>query len=294
MRNIRNLLKKIIVSIAVCVDKTLVRMHIVRPKIVMYVDGGLCSQMTMWANGEYYTEQGLDVYYDLEWFKRYGKGIDGVSVRNYELEILWPHLRVRTLPRWKILFYRLFLPWHEESCILPEKKLINRSVYFKGYCGISQDDKCRIYHQNFSINKGAMTKQMQLDNSKQYCGVHVRRGDLANISIKFYPQVIDGYFLRAIDYVLQHEHVDEFLLFSDDPQWVREHILPKVSAPCRILEGNKGYEDLMLLAQCDVIISSQGSFGKTAALINQHCRLLIKNVEASNPSIYAEKEVYIA
>ena len=256
------------------------------------MDGGLCSQMNMWIQGQYYAEQGYPVYYDLDWFRRDGKGIDGVSIRHYELETLWPNIRVKTMSRISMLFYRYLLPWKEVHCQLPPAKEIHRSVYFKGYNHLEEQDKIRLYHIYFNIKTANMTEKMRL-GEKRYCGVHVRRGDLANVAnIAVYPQMSEGYFIRAIDYVAQHEEIDEFLLFSEDAQWLRENILPNTTAKCRVIEGNKGYEDLMLLAQCHIIISSQGSFGPTAALINPNCELLIRNTETAKLS-YAKKEKQI-
>ena len=243
----------------------------------MYMDGGLCSQMGMWVNGEYYTEKGFDVYYDLNWFKISGLGIDGMSPRFYELQTLWPNIVVKTLPRWKTKFYKHFLSWQEMSCMLPHPSAIKRSVYFRGYNNLHIQEYLRLYHKNFSIGTALLTQNTKLPKDKIYSGVHVRRGDLANVSNARYTQPNDGYFLRAIEYVQQHAQIDEYLLFSEDSQWLKQNIVPHVSVPCRVMENNRGYEDLILLAQCEVIISSQGSFGMTAALINGQCSLFVAN-----------------
>lgn len=292
MATLRKIIKKILVSIFVWIDELLVKWHLAKPRIIIYMDGGLCSQMNMWIQGQYYAEQGFDVYYDLDWFRRDGKGIDGVSIRHYELETLWPKLQVKTMSHISTMFYRYLLPWKKMHCQLPLAKEIRRSVYFKGYNHLEEQDKIRLYHKYFNIRFAQMTEKMHLEE-KRYCGVHVRRGDLASVTnIAVYPQMADGYFIRAIDYVLKHEKIDEFLLFSEDAQWLRENILPNTTAKCRIMEGNKGYEDLMLLAQCQVIVASQGSFGPTAALINQNCELLIRNTSVAEYP-YASRELFI-
>lgn len=167
-------------------------------------------------------------------------------------------------------------------------------VYFRGYNKLHMDDKKRLYSKYFSLQTAAMTNKMRLDKKKKYCGVHIRRGDLSNVYTSYYPQVSKDYFLHAIDFVLKEYNVDEFLLFSDDTQWVKTNIISDVTAPCHVVERNKGYEDLMLLAQCDIIVASQGSFGPAAALINSHCELLVRNVKVTEKSIYAKREVYIA
>jgi hypothetical protein len=147
--------------------------------------------------------------------------------------------------------------------------------------------------KHFSLDNASWTPQMELDPKKRYCGVHIRRGDLANVSLTHYPQVADGYFMRAIEYVQTNEKSDEFLLFSDDPQWVRENILPNVTSPCRIVEGNNGYEDLILLAQCSMIVASQGSFGRVAAIINPKCELYISNFSVEKSTHLANRVLQI-
>lgn len=269
--------KNILAPIVCFFDKILVKLNIHKPYIVMYMDGGLCSQMDMWINGEYYREQGFDVYYDLDWYRRSGKGIDGKSLRNYELQTLWPNIEVRILSKRKNDFCKYFLPYEKVSCLLPNAESIHRTIYFNGYNWLEPQEKERLYREWFSLKNVTRTDKMGLQSGLKYCGVHVRRGDLANVSLDTYPQVSEGYFLHAINYVQSTTTVDKFLFFSDDPRWVKDNILPYVSENYDIMIGNKGYEDLILLSQCDVIISSQGSFGYTAALINGKCSLFIAN-----------------
>lgn len=292
MKAIRKISNLLLVPIIVGIDTLLVRLNIIKPKVVIYVDGGLCSQMRMWAQGEYYAEKGYEVYYDLDWYKTSAKGIDGTSERKMELHILWPNLDIQTLSPRMTWFFRKFLLWEPMSSVLPEASEIRRSVYFFSYSGISFGDMHRIFSKFFQYDLAVKTVKMKLDNTKRYCGVHVRRGDLTNIALPAYPRVADGYFIRAIEYVQKHEIINEFLLFSEDSQWLRDNILPNVSVPCRIIEGNTGYEDLMLLAQCQIVIASQGSFGPTAALINPNCELLIRNKKPTK-DLHAKRELYI-
>lgn len=75
MAVLRKIIKKILVPIFVRGDRVLVSLKLVKPRIIIYMDGGLCSQMNMWIQGQYYAEQGYPVYYDLDWFRRDGKAI---------------------------------------------------------------------------------------------------------------------------------------------------------------------------------------------------------------------------
>ena len=64
----------------------------------------------------------------------------------------------------------------------------------------------------------------------------------------------------------------KFFVFSDEPEWVRNELLPKLPAAADVtvadLNGPEhGYMDLALMAQCRNQITSQGSHGKFAAMM---------------------------
>ena len=43
------------------VDALLCRMHIKRPKVIIYMDGGICSQMLMYLNGQLYDGYNIEI-----------------------------------------------------------------------------------------------------------------------------------------------------------------------------------------------------------------------------------------
>lgn len=110
------------------------------------------------------------------------------------------------------------------------------------------------------------------------CAVHVRRGDLANMDDYFYGKVTMGYFSKAMDYIRSHYSDVKFFFFSDELDWVEQNLLGIVGdSPCELMRGNKAWEDLCLMAHCDCFISSQGSAGKKAAMMNGKGLLVIPN-----------------
>lgn len=84
----------------------------------------------------------------------------------------------------------------------------------------------------------------------------------------------EGYFTRAIELCDKEFKPQRYLFFSDEPDWVEMNICPQVQKPYEIIRGNKGWEDLWLLAHCPMIVASQGSFGKVAAQLNPEAVLI--------------------
>ena len=63
-------------------------MHLVRPRVIIAIDGGICSHMIAYLRGVYYSEKGLNVSYDLHWYKVSGKDVNGQSDRPFELQTM--------------------------------------------------------------------------------------------------------------------------------------------------------------------------------------------------------------
>lgn len=70
--------------------RLLCKLHFIKPYIVIYVDGGICSQMHQYLLGRYYADKGMNVAYDLGWYKRNGMDNNGVFERKFEFCDMWP------------------------------------------------------------------------------------------------------------------------------------------------------------------------------------------------------------
>ena len=99
---------KIVSAVFKGVDAILCRLHLKRPKVIVYVDGGICSQMLMYLQGLYYEEYDLDVRYDLLWFKKFGTDMDGILPRIFELTEMWPNLPFRKIEGIERWYYKHF------------------------------------------------------------------------------------------------------------------------------------------------------------------------------------------
>ena len=254
-----------------------------RPRVIIYIDGGICSQMMMYLHGQYYAENGLEVLYDIRWFEVCGRDQFGIMPRLFELKEMWPNIEFKTISRyhrkWYLLFYKVK---RDAGDYLPNPKLLKHSIYLYEYWNMPEEARNRLFQKFYDIHAATSPTCLNCSDFENMAGVHIRRGDLANGDNPVYGGVTDGYFLRAIEYCNQNFHPKKYLLFSDEPDWVEKNIANRVKEPCEVMRGNKAWEDLWLLAQCSVIVASQGSFGRVAAQLNPHAILIQCDNEYAN------------
>lgn len=242
------------------------------------MDGGICSQMSMYLRGQYYKDV-ADVLYDTTWFELCGKDMDGRFDRKLELLELFPTLEFKTVTRKQKYFYKMFYRYPHNDGYLPEPIEIKRATYFGGYYDIKPEELDNMFSHVFSADRMRVPEvRLPGEQSPGQGGakvaVHVRRGDLANREFLWYKSIPNSYFFNAIKHVEDRFNDIQLFFFSDEPEWVEENLCPFITAPYHIIKGNKAYEDLYLISQCDVVIASQGSFGVWGARLNGNSILI--------------------
>lgn len=271
-------------------------MKVCRPHVIMQMDGGICSQMHQYLQGQLFAEKGADVGYDLTWFKRYGMDVDRRFARTFELETMFPGIAVQTFRESTVRFYKLFLRYSSPEHEFPPISSKTAPVYLAGYYSTDNRDFARLFH-NLFVGKEISCRNIHL--SRQYpgqhlCAVHVRRGDLAKGDNPYYGGVSDDYFFRAVSYVEARYPDTLFYFFSDEMDYVRSNLVPHLTVSYELVQGpNKAYEDLHLIAQCDTIIASQGNFGKYAAMLNEDSLLILNDDKYAEPWVARKKETII-
>lgn len=257
------------------IDTILCLLRLKRPKVIVFVDGGICSQMLMYIQGQYYAEHGLDVRYDLQWFQVHGKDANGIMPRTFEFTEMWPDLEFRPLPGWQRKWYLLFFKaGRSNGDMLPEPQTITHSIYLDGWWDLPKGESLKLYNQYFILQNAASPSVQTISNFENVVGVHVRRGDLAKGDNPIYGGVSEGYFIRAIEFCNQKFSPKKYIFFSDEPDWVELNICPHLKQSYEIMRNNKAWEDLWFLSQCPVIVASQGSFGRVAAKLNKDAVLI--------------------
>lgn len=267
---------KIVIILSVifqAIDTLLCKLHIKRPTVVMNIVGGICSQMLQYLQAQYYADV-ADVYFDISWYEKNGKDQFGVMPRTFELLQMWPDLPFKTTSERQRKWYFLFFQAKKTNADwLPDPSSLSRSIYLSDDWDLPADVREILETKHFNIRMASVPGG-GLRDTKQTIGIHVRRGDLANGDNPYYGGVTDGYFLRAIEFCNEKFHPKKYLFFSDEPDWVEQNICNQLEQPYEIMRGNKAWEDLWLLAQCQIIVASQGSFGRVAARLNPDAVLI--------------------
>lgn len=283
--NIRHFLHKLKVyllygnSFTPMAYKALCKLHIKRPYVIVYVDGGICSQMHQYLLGRYYAEKGYHVAYDLGWYRRNGMDNNGIFERRFEFCNLFPNLPFKVATTKMVAFYSRVFSYKRHGMTFPTNE--KSPIYLGGYYTQFDNKSYAVcFRRYFNIESVFLNLNCFNKRGGVKCAVHVRRGDLAKMDDCFYGKVTVEYFNKAMLYMKQRFPQVKFYFFSDEMDWVEENLIgfcKKSSYEYELMKGNKAYEDLYLMACCDHQIASQGSAGKIAAMMNGKGLLLISN-----------------
>ena len=260
--------------------------------VIVKLIGGLGNQMFQYAASRSISlSHDVPLKLDLSWFENVGND----TKREYELK----HLAIKEefasgeeikkiAKSWgpQNIFRRFenrFLPLRRRSYITqrgtgfdPEMRRLKDNIYLDGFWSNENYfsdireilmDEFQLRNPSDGVNKN-MAEQLRTLNS---VSIHVRRGDyVANpVTNQYHGLCSVQYYERAIYEITQSVKDPHFFLFSDDPQWVKDHI--KISHPAVYVNHNppaKGHEDLELMKTCKHQIIANSSFSWWAAWLN--------------------------
>ena len=238
--------------------------------IFLRIDGGICSQLTFFAQALAEVKKGNRVLLDLKWYKDRAADVNGTAARPYLLPkmidsgklfgsvsgILVRIAHFCTKRGW-------FRSWVE-----------HRSGYKDYYMGLAE---CLPGLRScFKIDLNELTSEQRaaLDEMRlsQSCGVHCRRGDLAGDNPVYGRELPASYFANVIGRLYSANPEMVFFFFSDEMDWVEANVVPLLPGGISkrfISSGDDGcHVDLFLLSNCKTIISSNGSMGRFAWLLS--------------------------
>lgn len=101
--------------------------------------------------------------------------------------------------------------------------------------------------------------------------VHIRRTDL----LKAKKELPILYYEKAKSYVEKYISRPQYMVFSDDPEWVREHIDFGTSAFFVSEEGLMDYEELLVMSRCRHNIIANSTFSWWGAWLNQNEKKMV-------------------
>ncbi|MGN0739622.1 MAG: alpha-1,2-fucosyltransferase [Treponema sp.] len=199
------------------------------------MDGGLCSQMFDYELGELFRESGYLVKFDLTWFKNCGRDVFGKDARFFELNKIYPELKIKNASKICIEKFRDKCKNSEydiEKCIENKKNtyLINDKPLTLPNKRLNEILKKLFSNPSPKLDDVNLSLKEEIIQTKNSCAVHVRRGDLADAGIAknsgYGKLVSDNYYKKAVSFMNRLIPDVKFYFFSDDMDYVQKNLIP--------------------------------------------------------------------
>lgn len=268
------------------------------------MDGGICSQMHQYLLGQIFADKGFKVEYDLSFFKDCGKDILGQFERNFDITKAFPHLELSRSAAFSTVLYKTLF-YHSGNFGTDDPKNISYThlrppVYLGGWYHdpdyLWSEMYGRFFRIDYSVLDDQNKKMIRVINEKKVSvAIHVRRGDLKVYNEAYGAPASTRYFAEAALYFKEKYQDPYFFLFSDEPLWVKEELVPQMPAlkeNYRVVDVNdsrRGYMDLFLMAACTAQIGSKGSLGKFAFLLNENTDKEIVLCNDATESVWTDR-----
>lgn len=162
---------------------------------------------------------------------------------------------------------------------VPDKTYLNgywqSEKYFKSVAEYIRNE-FKFYKPPSAVNKVLL--QEIADANTTAISLHVRRGDYVHNQAvsQVHGNCSLAYYHAAIQYVLQRVQSPLFYVFSDDMDWVRNHL--EMPFPHKLITHNRGessYEDMRLMSLCQHHIIANSSFSWWGAWLNANPKKLV-------------------
>lgn len=270
--------------------KRLLKYGVLSPKVILLLDGGVCSQMHQYLLGHLYGERGYKVAYDLSFYDEWGMDKDDKFARNFDLLKAFPYLKMEVASQVEIKVYKqkFYYTGNNTTARIDDFTFLEKvpPIYLGGYYHLPADIWLPAFHSLFRMTSGVLdVDNMQIcheiDLKPCPVGVHVRRGDLKVEQYAYGMPPTLGYYQMAVDYLKEKLETPFFYFFSDEPEWVVEELVPSLKLSedkCKVININgsdRGYMDLFLIAHCKHQITSKGTLGKYGALLADNSQKIV-------------------
>ena len=266
--------------------------------IIIKLKGGLGNQMFQYAFGKSLASHyGCDLFFDVDDYKENKKRNIIHTQRSYELFIynnalvrpVAQEIKRKLLGNRLINYIRYKLNINRKSLYQEKTFSYNNEVfklqtplYLIGYWQSQQYfyNIRKSIRQDFQFNYeniGTKNEEILLKIKENIFSVslHVRRGDylIENIYIASTLE----YYLDAIQIIKKTIPNPIFFLFSDDPQWVEEKLVPLLEN-CILLDWNVkevSWMDMMLMSNCSHHIIANSSFSWWGAWLGANLNKIV-------------------
>lgn len=157
-----------------------------------------------------------------------------------------------------------------------------KAAKIKGNCyikGLFQDEKYFKHLRQILLKELTPGKKIRISKelrqameNKESVAVHIRRGDY----VKIHQALPVAYYYKAIALIKNHYQNPQFLIFSDDLDWVKENL--KIEDKCIYVNEDRklqDYEELMIMSRCKSNIISNSTFSWWGAWLNRNPEKII-------------------
>lgn len=276
-----------------------------KEKIVVYMDGGLASQMTSYVFALSLREKGHDPCFDLSWFNRFGRDrllmnrVFGIELKECK----------------KLGRYALYNSGNPIAILIRKSKLINFLILIGIIPKIYFTVKPRYYGYKFSVNNvdkilaqnpksyfwGHWAFSDYIENNKEFVrkvfsfpeivdemnsgyleeirgtnsvSIHVRKGDFLKYP-KVFRNLSFSYYHKAVDLIKTRVDSPVFYIFSNDIEWCMENIknMGLSLGESVFVSGNSGkndFIDMQLMSNCKHNIVANSGFSLWAGFLNNY------------------------
>lgn len=258
--------------------------------IITRIIGGLGNQMFQYAYAKALEQKGHEVKIDISAFETY-KLHGGYQLDKYNID-LDSSIKDENDKFYKnTFFYKVlrrfgmdFSRRIKEKSLLFDKKFleIDDNSYLDGYfqCEKYFKDIREIILKQFTINQDISnyTKEIKnkIQNSKNSCSLHIRRGDFVNsTNINIHGACDIEYYKKAMKYLEEKVVNINYFIFSDDIEWVKENLAIQNAIYIDSKEKRIPHEDIYLMSLCDHNIIANSSFSWWGAWLNQNEKKMV-------------------
>lgn len=252
-----------------------------RKLCIIYVDGGLGSQINKLALGLNMESYGYTVKYDLEVYKNGHKDFTGTSNRNYDLDKICSY-NIKKATKLEKIYALMNNSYKTKDLFIYDDSIFHQKTPI--YLGWNFDN---IKYWNNVRNElldicsfsGELTNEAKeiaslIASDENNVIVHLRRGDYLNT---VFDVTSIQYFNNAILYYINKKDIrnPKFYFFSNDIEWVNNIFIPQLPMKINfsivsLHQNDNGYSDIALMSCAKNFILSNSSFSILGAFFSRY------------------------
>lgn len=226
------------------------------PRIsVVALRGGFGNQLFGWAYGRVLQEMGSMVLWDTNPNLGRGYGLGELILKRNRI---WLPTRFWTSSRFQNTNFILTSKYEDPT--VPPDTNANSNSLITFHWGYWQSSDYFATIENEIRNELRIAFNLSPNSLKDYCAIHVRRGDY--ITDSGAAQTIGAlplsYYENSIDLMMQNGH-KKFVCYTDDPDWVSRNLIPRF--PNILLsQSNSALEDFRGISSAKSVITANSTF----------------------------------